>query len=59
MGDGQATQLLLGLALALIFGLVGANIGSKKGYSPLAFFALGFFCTIAGVIVAAIVPAKK
>lgn len=47
------------LIFCLVCGFVSANLGKKKGYSYGAFFALGFFLAIIGVVIALVVQDKR
>lgn len=50
--------IIIGLVLCGLFGYVTAKIASKKGYSFGAFFALGFFLELIGLIIALAMPDK-
>lgn len=50
--------MIIGLVLCVLFGYFTAKIASKKGYSFGAFFALGFFLELIGLIIALVMPDK-
>lgn len=50
--------IIIGLVLCGLFGYFTAKIASKKGYSFGAFFALGFFLELIGLIIALAMPDK-
>jgi|GEM_PF-2250213 uncharacterized membrane protein len=53
--------LALGLYLVFgcVFGYVCTKLAERKGYSKAGFFALGFFLTVVGFIIAALMPERQ
>lgn len=49
----------VGLIICIILGAITGNVGKKKGYSYGAFFALGFFLTVIGLIIALVMEDKN
>ena len=52
-------ELLLLVFIGVAFAIPSGILASKKGYSYAAFAALGFFFTLIGLIVAAVIPDKN
>lgn len=63
MTESGAMVLFVSLAVSIVvctaFGLISGKCANKKGYSFGAFFALGFFIPIVGLIVALVIQDKQ
>jgi hypothetical protein len=57
-GDREAIKRAANLCALFLFGVIGYAIGKPK-QRPILGFTLGFFLSIIGVIVVAVIPARK
>lgn len=60
IGIPELTIMLLpAIIVGAICGAICYTLGKKKGYSPAAFGAMGFFLAVIGVIIALVLPDKN
>lgn len=50
---------IVALVICVVFGIVTANLAKKKGYSYGAFFAVGFFLCLIGLIIVLVIEDKN
>lgn len=59
LGASELAIILPALIVGLVCGFICRLQASKKGYSETAFFCLGFFLGIIGLVVALLIPSKQ
>ena len=58
-GLGYAEWIILGLVIGIVCGVICRKQAPQKGYSENAFFCLGFFLGVIGLIIALVLPSKQ
>lgn len=59
LGLPEFLTLMVPLIAFFICGLIAKGIGKKKGYGSVLSFCAGFFLTILGIVIMAVVPDKS
>lgn len=59
LGLPEFLTLMVPLIAFVICGLIAKGIGKKKGYGSVLSFCSGFFLTILGIVIMAVVPDKS
>ena len=58
-GMGGLELMIISVIIGIVCGFVCKSQAANKGYSEAAFFCLGFFLGVIGLVIALLLPAKQ